>query len=153
MVPHAALTEELRGAGGDKADVAGDEPGSFQVVAENADEDSVASSEISIAEGDVFIVSPMLEKGSIHVVLKDVDTEEVALDETVSGSVFYSYEVKPGDYTLEVSGASGAAATGSVSILTTSAKAIEEQDESLKQTLEEMGVDADAPLDQTGAGK
>ena len=144
FVVSMALAGLLVACGGTNASrslSSGEEPGTYEVSAVNAGEDQVASSEFTIGEGELFIVSPMLEKGSIRVALSIAGTDEIMFEETVSGSVFYSYEVDPGSYILDISGVEGEDATGSVHILTMSAKELEEQEESLKESLEEVGMD------------
>ena len=111
-----------------------------KVTAENAGEKDAAVSEgvITVAEGDVIVVSPCLDKGSFHLTITEHDSGAVAYDDIAEGRIMYAIEAEPGTYDVEVS---GNGATGWMTVFSESGEDLAAQDESLAEALEDAGVD------------
>lgn len=117
-----------------------DEVSGVKVIAENAQEDNVATSEgaITVAEGDAIIISPCLDKGAFHLTITGSDGQTVAYDDDVDGRVLFQTDVAPDTYEVEVSGRD---ATGWMTVFAQPTDTLAEQDAALAEALEDAGVD------------
>lgn len=116
-----------------------DAPG-VRVTAENAGKDNVATSEgaITVADGDVIVISPCLDKGSFNLTITNHDDGTVVYDDVAEGRIWFQTEATPGTYDVSVSGNK---ATGWMTVFAASSEFVSGQDESLAETLEDQGVD------------
>ena len=119
-----------------------DEVSGVKVTAENALEDNVATSSgaITVADGDVIVISPCLDKGSFHLTITGSDGQTVAYDDDVEGRMLFQTNAAPDTYDVEVSGRK---ATGWMTVFAMSADDIAQQDSSLADALEDAGIDQD----------
>jgi hypothetical protein len=76
-----------------------------KVTAENAGSKDAAVSEgaITVAEGDVIVISPCLDKGSFHLTITSSDGEAI-YDDDVDGKVYFMIDAEPGTYDVTTSG-------------------------------------------------
>ena len=116
-----------------------EETGAFKVTAENAIEKQSASSSFSLKEGQVLMISPVLESGKIKVVLANASTDAGVFEQAVDGKVLSTYDVAPGEYKITVSGVNGA--TGTVVIAAVDKAEWDAQDAALVEALERNGID------------
>lgn len=117
-----------------------------KVTAENAGVDNVVTSEgaITVAEGDVIVISPFLDKGAFNLTITEHDTGAVVYDDAAEGKVMFPTSAEPGTYDVEVS---GDGATGWMTVFAISADEVEQQNASLEEALEEAEADAEQALD------
>ena len=118
-----------------------------KVVAENAGTDQSAKSAgaIEIEDGDALVISPFIEKGHLHLTVTSGDGDTVAYDDDVDGRVMFQVDAEPGDYDVKVVG--GGDTTGWMTVFSQDEDEMAKQDASLKDTLEENGVDSDVVED------
>ena len=117
-----------------------EEASGVKVTAENATEDDVTTSAgaITVNDGDAIIISPCLDKGSFNLTITNADDGTVVYDEKAEGRVMFQTGAVPGVYDVEVSGNK---ATGWMTIFAAPVDEIAEQDASLAEALEDLGVD------------
>ncbi len=117
-----------------------------KVTAENAGSKDAAVSEgaITVAEGDVIVISPCLDKGSFHLTITEHDNGTAVYDDDAEGRILFTIEAAPGTYDVEVS---GNGATGWMTVFSESTSDLAAQDESLAETLEEVGIDPSTVTD------
>ena len=117
-----------------------------KVTAENAGSKDSAFSEsaITVAEGDVIVISPCLDKGSFHLTITEHDSGTVVYDDIAEGRIMYAIEAGPGTYDVEVS---GNGATGWMTVFSESGEDLEAQDASLAETLEGVNINPSTVTD------
>lgn len=125
------------------------EASGIKVTAENGKSSDEAFTEgaITVNEGDVIVISPFTEKGSFHLTITSSEGE-VIYDEDASGKVLYTIGAKPGVYDVTTSGND---VTGWMTVFAQSKADIIAQDESLKEVLDEEGIDASVIPETTEA--
>jgi hypothetical protein len=130
-----------------------DEVSGIRVVAENAGEDNVAISQgvIEVKDNDTIVISPDVSKGQFHLAITPGDGGDPIFDEDVDGHVLFTIGSEPGSYDVEVSGREGV--TGWMTVFAQSQDELAAQDESLKEELEEAGVDGGELLEEDGGQK
>ena len=102
-------------AGSEMGSTLNDQTNGFDVTAKNAD-GSAVNGHITLKKGECLLVNPLLDKGEFQItVYPEGQKDKVLLDETVSGRVFSTYDLEPGEYEIVVT--AGKKATGSLSIL------------------------------------
>ena len=109
--------------------------GAYEVTADNAAKDAafVSVGDVEIAEGQLLVLSPVLQKGSLQVELF-VNADKDVLDQTVSGTVLSTYDVDPGSYSLRVTCAEDGT-TGTLLIHVMDAAEFERQNQELEDAL------------------
>ncbi|MBO7674328.1 MAG: hypothetical protein J6S63_04905 [Atopobiaceae bacterium] len=137
-----ALTASLVACGGGPASYGHellDEAEGIRVTAENADNTHTATTDgaFDLEAGDVIVISPFLEKGSIHVTITSQDGKTV-YDDDADGKIMYSVEAEPGSYNVTTTANN---ATGWMTIFSESSQEIADQDAALVEELKEHGVD------------
>ena len=112
-----------------------EETGAYTILADDAGKDTAVamSGGIEVAEGQVLVVSPTLEEGSIQVTILDADTNPV-VDEKISGKTFTTYELEPGDYGVGATCLEDGT-TGTVLVCALDKAEIEQQDADLAELL------------------
>lgn len=117
-----------------------DEASGVKVVATNAGaEQSVSTAgAITVEDGDVLVISPCLDKGSLHLTVTSSDGNTVAYDDDVDGRIMFQTEATPDTYDVYVEGKD---ATGWMTVFAQDADELAEQDASLDEALTEAGVD------------
>lgn len=128
----------LAGCGGGKAVFSSDitDEGLYTITAENAAKDSsvgMIGGGIIVEEGQVFAISPDLQKGSVQVVLLDASGEK-ALDETIDGRELKEFEIEAGEYSIGVTCRENGT-TGTVLIAPVDAAELEKQNQDLEAAL------------------
>ena len=120
-----------------------DEASGIRVVAENAkDATAITEAAIEVKDGDAIVISPCLDKGSIHVTITCQDeAKTLVFDDDVDGKVMFTTGALPGIYDVETCGKKGA--TGWMTIFAQNQDELVAQDEALAEALESAGVDAD----------
>ena len=118
--------------------------GACQVTADNAAKGAayVSLGDVEIAKGQLLVLSPVLQKGSLQVELFE-DADEDALDQTVSGSVLSTYEVDPGSYSMRVTCAENGT-TGTLLVHVMDAAEFERQNQALDAALSDAAAAAEA---------
>lgn len=113
-----------------------DEASGVKVVAENAGTGTQALTEsaITVEEGDLIVISPMLDKGSFHLTITSDADKTVIYDEDVDGQVLFSIEAAPGSYTV-ATGSNDA--TGEMTVFAEDADEYASLDASLAEALED----------------
>ena len=88
---------------GSLSDEPDDATGGYTVKADDAGKGAAIGSlgGISVKEGQVFVIRPNLEKGSLQVKLSNAAGETV-VDEKASGNASTVHELEPGDYSMSV---------------------------------------------------
>ena len=117
-----------------------------KVTAENAGSKDSAVSEgaITVAEGDVIVISPCLDKGSFHLTITEHDNGTAVYDDDAEGRILFTIEAAPGTYDVEVS---GNGATGWMTVFSESGEDLAAQDESLAEALEGVNIDPSTVTD------
>ena len=117
-----------------------DDVSGIKVEAENADEDSSATTEgaITVEEGDTIVISPNIEKGSIHLTITSEDGKTTVYDDDVSGKVMFTQAAKPGVYNVTTS---GNGTTGEMTVFAQSQDELAKQDADLAEAIEEATGD------------
>lgn len=117
-----------------------DEADGIRVTAENADSTHTATTEgaLEVEAGDVIIISPFLDKGSIHVTITSKDGKTTVYDADAEGKVMYDVQAAPGTYNVTTTANN---ATGWVTIFAQSAQELADQNASLVEELKNKGVD------------
>jgi len=117
-----------------------EEASGVKVTAENAGEKDAATSEgaITVADGDVIVISPCLDKGGFDLTITEHDKGTVVYDDVAEGRVMYTITAEPGTYDVTVS---GKGATGWMTVFAASGDDLLAQDEGLAEALEDAGVD------------
>lgn len=117
-----------------------DETGAYVVTAENAGKGSALgmSGGLVIEEGQVLMMSPVLEKGALQVTLSD-ETGTVLFNEEASGKVLSTYTVDPGNYGVGISCKTDGT-TGTLLIVGIDPADFEKQDKVLEDLLAESGI-------------
>lgn len=129
---------------GSLSDDIDDTTGAFTFTADDAGKDSTVGSlggGIDIKDGQILVVSPNLEKGSLQLGLMDEDMD-VALDETVSGRQLTTHELDAGSYSIMVKSLEDGT-TGTMVVVAVDADEFEKQNKDLEAVLANVGVDAD----------
>ena len=111
--------------------------GAYQVTAEDAAKGAavVSAGDVEVAEGQLLVLSPVLQKGSLRVELF-ADAGEDAVDEVVSGSVLSTYEVDPGTYSARVTCAEDGT-TGTLLVSVIDADEYKRQNQELDKALDD----------------
>ena len=117
---------------------AAEEGDGVQIVAESATKDYSVTSSLEVGEGDCICISPILDKGSLHVTI-GLEGEDPVVDADFDGKVLSYHAAAPGDYDLQVSGVDGA--SGTMSILTPSIEDVVAMDASLAEALDVVASD------------
>jgi len=119
-----------------------DEAVGIRVTAENADNTHTATTEgaLDVKDGDVIVISPFLDKGSIHVTITSQDGKTIVYDDDADGKVMYNVEAAPGTYNVTTTANN---ATGWVTIFAESAKEQAEQNAALVEELKNKNADED----------
>ena len=133
------------GETGSLSDSIDSETGTITYTAEKATAGSALSgATVDVKEGDIVVVSPLMDKGALNVQLTQgaIGTEdfaeEPAVDEDFDGKVLKTFEVDPGEYTVTVSVAGNEATTGTLSVHAKSKADYEAENKSLQETVEEV---------------
>jgi hypothetical protein len=123
-----------------------EEADGVKVTADHANKDNVATCEsaLTVADGDVIVISPCLDKGSFHLVITEHDAGTVLYDEDVDGRIMFPIEAAPGEYNVEVSGNK---ATGWMTVFAKSSEELEAEDAALDEVLEQEGVEVEELTD------
>ena len=117
-----------------------DDTGAYKVIANDAAKNSAikVDSLVTIEEGQLLLVSPDLQMGSLDVKLTSA-SGEVVFEEDVSGRVLDTYEVKPGKYDISVTCTTNGT-TGVLVVNPVDAEEFAKQDAGLEAALAEAGV-------------
>ena len=117
-----------------------DEAEGIRVTAENADNTHTATTDgaFELEQGDVIVISPFLDKGSIHVTITSADGKKTVYDDDADGKVMYTVAAEPGTYNVTTTANN---ATGWMTIFAESSQDLAEQNAALADKLEEDGVD------------
>ena len=120
-----------------------DEVSGIKVEAENAGSDSSATTEgaITVEEGDTIVISPNIEKGSIHLTITSEDGKTTVFDDDVSGKVMFTQAAKPGVYNVTTS---GNGATGEMMVFAQSQDELAKQNADLADAIEDATEDIEA---------
>ena len=120
-----------------------DEVSGIKVEAENAGTDSNATTEgtITVEEGDTIVISPNIEKGSIHLTITSEDGKTTVFDDDVSGKVMFTQAAKPGVYNVTTS---GNGATGEMMVFAQSQDELAKQNADLADAIEDATEDIEA---------
>jgi hypothetical protein len=126
-----------------------DEAEGIRVTAENADNTHTATTDgaFELEQGDVIVISPFLDKGSIHVTITSADGKKTVYDDDADGKVMYTVAAEPGTYNVTTTANN---ATGWMTIFAESSQDLAEQNAALTEKLEEGGVDPDTIADVAG---
>lgn len=119
-----------------------DEVSGIRVTAENvtADQASKSAKAITVEDGDVIVVSPVLDKGTFHLTITPASGGDAIYDEDVDGRILFQFPAEPGEYDVNVSGND---ASGSMTVFAQSADELAAQDKSLEEELEKLDVEKD----------
>ncbi len=104
-----------------------------EAVIQNASENMGASGTMRIAENEMVIISPDLQKGEVNVMFKD-RTGNIELSETISGNSYSTYNIDPGEYSVSMTALQKT--TGTVAVVILNQDEYDEQSFDLKQVLE-----------------
>lgn len=117
-----------------------DETGAYKVIADDAIKDSAIKVDglVEIEKGQLLLVSPDLQKGSLYVKLTNASGES-AFEQDFSGRVLDTFEVTPGTYDISVT-CSTSGTTGVLVLSTVDAEEFAKQDADLEAALAEAGV-------------
>ena len=129
-----------------------DESGTYSVTANNAEKGSGVGSlggGVEIAAGQLLVISPNIDKGSLQVRLLD-EKGEVALDEAASGHAPSSHELTPGDYSIGVT-TNENGTTGTLLIVAVDAAEYEKQNHDIDAILAQMGSGSSASADSSAS--
>lgn len=123
----------------------------IKVTAENAgsDQSAVSASAIEVKDGDVICISPCLDKGSFHLTITSSDGKNTVYDKDTDGRVLFTIEAAPGKYDVKTTGNN---ATGWMTVFAMSTKDIQEQNDALKEKLEQEGVEQETIDELTQGG-
>ena len=118
-----------------------------RVEAENAgaDQEAVSQGAITVAEGDVIVISPSLDKGGFNLTITSAEDGTVVYDDEASGRVMYQIGALPGTYDVSVSGNNGA--TGWMTVFAASESQLAATSDALGEELESLGVDPSVVTD------
>ena len=123
-------------AGSEMGSTLNEQTNGFDVTAKNAD-GSAVNGHITLKKGECLLVNPLLDKGEFQItVYPEGQKDKVLLDETISGRVFSTYDLEPGEYEIVVT--AGKKATGSLSILPGNTEELNAQDEALSELIGEL---------------
>lgn len=129
-----------------------DDTGICKLTANNVAKNSGLStgSVVKIEKGQILVVSPDLQKGSIHIRLLN-ESGEAAFEESVSGQELKTKELEPGKYSIGATcGADGT--TGKVLVAAVNAEEFEKQNQDLEAALAASTlVDDSASSESAGA--
>ena len=117
-----------------------DETGAYKVTANDAGKDSavVAGGGVILEEGQILVVSPDLTKGSLQVRLVD-GSNNVVLNEKVSGRVLATFDIAPGEYAIGVT-CNENGTTGTLLVASVNVAEFEQQNQDLDAILKSTGV-------------
>ena len=112
-----------------------DETNAYKVTADDASKNSAvgASGGFIVEEGQIVVVSPDIQKGSLQIKLS-LGTQQPAIDEKINGHVLSSYEIVPGDYAISTT-CNEDGTTGTVLIVAVDKTEFEKQNADLEATL------------------
>ena len=137
------------------------EAGAYSVTANSAEKGSGVGSlggGVEVAAGQLLVISPDIDKGSLQVRLLD-EEGEVALDETASGHAPSSHELAPGGYSVGVT-TNENGTTGTLLVVAVDAAEYEKQNHDIDAMLSQMGSgpsssssSSSAPSSSTNADK
>ncbi|MGI6221288.1 MAG: hypothetical protein ACOYIP_05415 [Coriobacteriales bacterium] len=142
IIAAAALCLVIAGCAGNGtlSDEIIDETGAFKITADDAGEGSALASlggGLVVEEGQIVVVSPDLEKGSLTVKLLGSDGNAV-LDQVAEGRVLSTAELAPGDYSVEVT-CDKNGTTGTLMISAIDRAEFEQQNQALDDAVDAAG--------------
>ena len=113
------------------------EDGIVTVTADHAEKGSGGVGYITVADGECMVISPVLEKGTCRVTVRD-QSGNVLLDKTVDGKVMSAEPLEPGEYSLLIICENPM--TGTMKIMPYSVEQLEEENAGLAEALEQEGI-------------
>lgn len=114
-----------------------DETGAYKVTADDAGKGSavMASGGVTVKEGQIVVVSPDLQKGSLQLKLIDSSNKTV-FDEKITGRVLDTHEFDFGEYAISVT-CNEDGTTGTLLVVAVDAAEFEKQNQDLEAALAE----------------